>query len=94
MPRFLISGAAVSGQVFELKDGDYVQISANATQESRTPNLEVFLIGGVPLRQPVVQYGPFVMCSNEEIMEAVEDYQAGRFGQIPLGAIQPHRPRS
>ena len=81
-----------TGEMAVLKGGDYVQISANATQESRTPNLEVFLIGGVPLRQPVVQYGPFVMCSNEEIMEAVEDFQAGRFGQIPLGAIQPHRP--
>ena len=83
-----------TGEMAVLKDGDYVQISANATQESRTPNLEVFLIGGVPLRQPVVQYGPFVMCSNEEIMEAVEDFQAGRFGQIPFGAIQPHRPAS
>ena len=83
-----------TGEMAVLKDGDYVQISANATQESRTPNLEVFLIGGVPLRQPVVQYGPFVMFSNEEIMEAVEDFQAGRFGQIPLGAIQPHRPAS
>ena len=83
-----------TGEMAVLKDGDNVQISANATQESRTPNLEVFLIGGVPLRQPVVQYGPFVMCSNEEIMEAVEDFQAGRFGQIPLGAIQPHRPAS
>ena len=83
-----------TGEMAVLKDGDYVQISANTTQESRTPNLEVFLIGGVPLRQPVVQYGPFVMCSNEEIMEAVEDFQAGRFGQIPLGAIQPHRPAS
>ena len=82
-----------TGEMAVLKDGDYVQISANTTQESRTPNLEVFLIGGVPLRQPVVQYGPFVMCSNEEIMEAVEDFQAGRFGQIPSGAIQPHRPR-
>lgn len=86
--------AFATGEMSVLKDGDYVQISANATQESRTPNLEVFLIGGVPLRQPVVQYGPFVMCSNEEIMEAVEDFQAGRFGQIPLGAIQPHRPAS
>lgn len=82
-----------TGEMAVLKDGDYVQISANTTQESRTPNLEVFLIGGVPLRQPVVQYGPFVMCSNAEIMEAVEDFQAGRFGQIPSGAIQPHRPR-
>jgi redox-sensitive bicupin YhaK (pirin superfamily) len=52
----------------------------------------VFVIGGVPLRQPVVQYGPFVMSTRAEIMEAVEDFQRGRFGQIPADAIQPHRP--
>ena len=71
--------------------GDNGRVSAAATQESRSPNLEVFIIGGVPLRQPVVQYGPFVMTSNAEIMEAIEDFQAGRFGQIPIDAIQPHR---
>ena len=51
----------------------------------------MFIIGGVPLREPVVQYGPFVMSTKAEIMEAFEDYQAGRFGHIPIDAIQPHR---
>ena len=80
-----------SGEMAVLIGGDTLSISAAATQESRSPNLEVFIIGGVPLRQPVVQYGPFVMTSNAEIMEAIEDFQAGRFGQIPIDAIQPHR---
>ena len=80
-----------SGEMAVLVGGDYIQITANETQESRTPSLEVFLLGGVPLREPVVQYGPFVMCSNAEIMEAVEDFQAGKFGQIPADAIQPYR---
>lgn len=79
------------GQTAVLVDGESLRITANATQESRSPNMEVFILGGVPLREPVVQYGPFVMSTKEEIMEAFEDYQSGRFGQIPADAIQPHR---
>ena len=45
--------------------------------------LEVLLIGGQPLGEPLARYGPFVMNSEEEILEAIRDYQAGRFGQIP-----------
>lgn len=39
---------------------------------------QVLLLGGEPLREPVVRYGPFVMNTREQIVEAVEDYQAGR----------------
>jgi redox-sensitive bicupin YhaK (pirin superfamily) len=83
-----------SGQLAVLGAGDTVLLKANETQESRSPNLEVFLIGGVPLRQPVVAYGPFVMSTKQEIVEAFEDYQAGRLGRVPANAIQPHRPGS
>ena len=82
-----------TGQLAVLVDGDTVRIGADATQDSRTQNLEVFLIGGVPLREPVVQYGPFVMSTDAEIREAFEDYQQGRLGRVPAGAIQPHRVR-
>jgi redox-sensitive bicupin YhaK (pirin superfamily) len=44
--------------------------------------LEVLLIGGVPLKEPVVRYGPFVMNTEDEIRQAVIDYQAGRMGAI------------
>lgn len=81
-----------TGQTAVLVDGDTLQIRAADVQESRSPNLELFIIGGQPLREPVVQYGPFVMSTKAEIMEAFEDFQAGRFGQIPVDAIQPHRP--
>jgi hypothetical protein len=81
-----------SGQLAVLGAGETIRVQADATQESRTPNLEVIVLGGVPLREPVFQYGPFVMSSKAEVMEAFEDFQAGRFGQIPADAIQPHRP--
>lgn len=80
-----------TGQMAVLVGGDTIRLQADPVQESRSPNLEVFLIGGVPLREPVVQYGPFVMSTKAEIIEAFEDFQKGRFGQIPADAIQPHR---
>lgn len=80
-----------SGQLAVLGDGDTIRLSASPQQDSRSPSLEVFVLGGVPLREPVVQYGPFVMSTKAEIMEAFEDFQAGRFGRIPANAIQPFR---
>jgi redox-sensitive bicupin YhaK (pirin superfamily) len=80
------------GQTAVLRDGDVLTFSADANQESRYPNLEIFLIGGVPLREPVVQYGPFVMSNPREIQEAFDDFQSGRFGTIPANALQPFRP--
>lgn len=79
------------GQLAVLVNGDLIQISADAKQDSRTENLEIFLIGGVPLREPVVAYGPFVMSTTAEIQEAFEDYQKGRLGSVPANALQPHR---
>ena len=79
------------GVLAVLTDGDTVHLQAAPVQDGRSENLEVFLIGGVPLREPVVQYGPFVMNTREQIVEAFEDYQSGRFGRIPPNAIQPHR---
>ena len=82
-----------TGQTAVLVDGDTVRLQADAVQESRTNGMEVFLIGGVPLREPVVQYGPFVMNTKAEIQEAFDDFEAGRLGRVPAGALQPHRPR-
>ncbi|NBO26024.1 MAG: hypothetical protein EBU96_04385 [Actinobacteria bacterium] len=67
-------------------------IQANQIQESRHDGLDIFLIGGIALREQVFQYGPFVMSTKEEVMQAMEDYQKGRFGHIPVDAIMPHRP--
>ena len=80
-----------TGQMAVLVNGDALRVRAADQQESRSPNLEMFIIGGVPLRQPTFQYGPFVMSTKSEVIEAFEDFQAGRFGHIPADAIQPHR---
>ena len=81
-----------TGQMAVLVNGDCISIQANQVQESRHDGLDIFLIGGIALREQVFQYGPFVMSTKEEVMQAMEDYQKGRFGHIPVDAIMPHRP--
>ena len=81
-----------TGQMAVLADGDVVRLRADVTQDARHPSFDVFLLGGVPLREQVFQYGPFVMSTREEVIQAMEDYQKGRFGHIPVNAIMPHRP--
>ncbi|MCZ8382541.1 pirin family protein [Mycobacterium sp. CPCC 205372] len=79
------------GQLAVLGPGDRIALSANDVQDSNRPALEVLLLGGRPIREPVFHYGPFVMSSKSELIQAVEDYQAGKFGEIPPGALMPHR---
>ena len=72
-----------AGQLAVFGEGDAVTISAARVQESRSPNLDVIVLGGRPIREPVAWMGPFVMNTREEVMQAVADYQAGRLGSIP-----------
>jgi quercetin 2,3-dioxygenase len=69
-----------SGQIAALGTGDVVLIDADS--DAGEP-LEVLLLGGQPLREPVVSYGPFVMNTKSEIIEAIDDFQAGKMGSIP-----------
>jgi redox-sensitive bicupin YhaK (pirin superfamily) len=72
-----------SGQTAVFGTGGTVTFAADATQDSHTPNLEILILGGAPIREPIATYGPFVMNTADEIREAFEDFQAGRLGTIP-----------
>jgi quercetin 2,3-dioxygenase len=72
-----------TGQLAVFGPGNTVTVDASAVQESRSPSLDVIVLGGRPIREPVAWMGPFVMNTREEVMQAMADYQAGRLGTIP-----------
>jgi redox-sensitive bicupin YhaK (pirin superfamily) len=74
-----------TGQLAVLGQGQHLSVVADAQQESRHPYLEVLVLGGKPIREPVAWYGPFVMNTREELIAAFEDFEAGRMGQVPAG---------
>jgi redox-sensitive bicupin YhaK (pirin superfamily) len=72
-----------TGQLAVLGAGDVVTVQASGQQDSDTPQLEVLVLGGRPIREPLAWAGPFVMNTRAEVLQAFEDFQAGRMGQIP-----------
>jgi quercetin 2,3-dioxygenase len=80
------------GQLAVLGSGDRITVAADDVQESnRTTAIDVLILGGQPIREPVFQYGPFVMNSRAEVIEALQDYEAGKFRKVPANALKPHR---
>ena len=77
--------AVTTGNLAVFGAGDHIVVRA-APQHA----LDVLVLGGTPLREPVVQYGPFVMNTRAEIQQAFEDFQAGRLGSIPAVPVEPH----
>jgi quercetin 2,3-dioxygenase len=71
------------GQLAVLGHGDFVTVAASAQQQSRTPAMEVLVLGGRPIRESLAWAGPFVMNTKAEVMQAYEDFQKGRMGRIP-----------
>jgi redox-sensitive bicupin YhaK (pirin superfamily) len=69
--------------------GDYLSVHGAVQQESRTPGLDVVILGGRPIREPVAMYGPFVMNTRQEVLDAFTDYEAGRLGVVPAQHM-PH----
>ena len=61
------------------RDGN--EITINTVNDTKSP-LDVLLIAGVPLGEPVARYGPFVMNTEEEIRQAILDYNSGKMGKI------------
>jgi redox-sensitive bicupin YhaK (pirin superfamily) len=74
------------GQLTVFGDGDTVVIDGSG----RDP-LEVLLLGGRPIGEPVAAYGPFVMNTRAELVQAVDDFNAGRLGTIPADGLRPYR---
>lgn len=71
------------GQLAVYGPGDVLTVQADQAQESRSPTMDVLILGGLPIREPVAWMGPFVMNTREEVAQAFRDYQAGRLGSIP-----------
>ena len=72
-----------TGQAAAFGAGDFLTIQADESQESRSPKLDVVVVGGRPIREPLAWAGPFVMNTKAEVLQAYEDFQHGRFGHIP-----------
>jgi redox-sensitive bicupin YhaK (pirin superfamily) len=71
------------GQLAVFGEGDSIVVRAAQHQESRSPNLELFILGGQPIKEPVAWMGPFVMNTKREVLQAFEDFQKGLLGSIP-----------
>ena len=72
-----------AGQLAVFGPGDMLTVAAATSPSLGSPELDVLILGGRPIGEPVYQYGPFVMNTRAEVAQAVEDFQAGRMGQIP-----------
>ncbi|HUY07456.1 MAG TPA: pirin family protein [Acidimicrobiales bacterium] len=74
-----------AGQLVVMGEGDYFSVRAEIDPGSPATQLDVLLLGGEPIGEPVAKYGPFVMNSTEELQQAFDDFRAGKMGSIPKG---------
>jgi redox-sensitive bicupin YhaK (pirin superfamily) len=68
-------------------EGDTLVIQADPTQESRSPEMDVLILGGQPIKESVAWMGPFVMNTKAEVLKAFDDFQKGVLGTIPAADI-------
>jgi redox-sensitive bicupin YhaK (pirin superfamily) len=75
------------GQLAVTAPGDVLTIGGSASPDSRTEAFDVLVLGGRKIGEPVAWQGPFVMNTKAELMQAFQDYEAGRLGVIPHNAL-------
>jgi quercetin 2,3-dioxygenase len=80
-----------TGQLVVLGPGDTVTVNGTRPgdrhAQSRTPDLDVVVLGGLPIREPIAMYGPFVMNTAQEVRDAFTDFSAGRLGSVPAQRV-------
>lgn len=76
--KLIVNGAEEVGNAqFVLLDQEGAEVTLQATKAS-----SFLILTGAPLNEPIAGYGPFVMNTREEIRQAIEDFNSGRFGNI------------
>jgi len=92
---YVLSGRGTAGEEARpVEDGDLVVFGPGDTvvvtaAEHDHDSFDVLLLGGLPIRAPIVHYGPFVMNTRDEIVQAIDDYEAGRLGIVPADQLAP-----
>lgn len=77
-----------TGQLAVLGGGDHLVVRADEQREGPSDGLDVLVLGGRPIREPIAWHGPFVMNTRDELVQAFQDFEAGRLGVIPADELR------
>ena len=93
---YVLTGRSTAGQDQRPIEADQLVVFGPGghvvlTAAGQAEPLELLVFGGLPIRAPIVHYGPFVMNTRAEVLQAIDDYQAGRLGTIPADQLAPRK---
>jgi redox-sensitive bicupin YhaK (pirin superfamily) len=81
------TGRSPAGQLAVTGPGDVLTLGGSPSPDARTDAFDVLVLGGQRIGEPVAAHGPFVMNTRAQLIEAFQDYEAGKLGVIPPNAI-------